>query len=62
MRNAKSGAIPAALIATLVLDIVEGRKRRTAYEVGQGAAISKILASWVPKRLADRLIVRAVSS
>ena len=57
MRHAQSEALSAEVIAQLVLDIIEGRKRRTAYEVGCGAVMARILASsLLPKRLADRLV------
>jgi len=57
MRDAQADALPAEVIAQLVLDIIEGRRRRTAYEVGRGAIMARVLASsLLPKRLADRLV------
>ncbi len=62
MRGAEAGALPAEVIAQLVLDIIEGRKKRTAYEVSKGALMSRILSSTLmPKRLADRLINNALN-
>ena len=60
MRSAAEDAIPASEIAQLTLDIVEGRKRRLSYEVSRGARAAVILSSWMPTRLADWLIVRAM--
>ncbi len=61
MRSAMDDAIPASTIAHLALDIIEGRKRKLSYEVGRGAIASVVLSSWIPTRLADWLIVRAMT-
>ena len=59
MSNAQATALPADVVAELVWDIIEGRCRRTAYGLGQGALISRLLSSdLMPKRLADWLIDR----
>jgi len=61
MRNAAETALPASVIAQLVLDITENRKRKVAYEVGAGSMTAKILSSYLPVRIADKLIGRALS-
>ena len=61
MQDAAANALPASVIATLVDDIIENRKRKLAYEIGRGAGIAKLLSSRVPVRLADWLIDRALS-
>ena len=62
MRSAQKNALPAEVIARLVWDIVEGRKNRANYELGRGAIISQLLSSsFVPRRLADKLIFNALS-
>lgn len=59
MRDAQATALPAEVIAKLVWEIIEGRRRRTAYAVGQGALMSRLLSSdLMPTRLADWLIDR----
>lgn len=59
MRDAQVTALPAEVIAKLVWDIIEGRKRGTAYALGQGAWVSRLLSfDLMPKRLADWLIDR----
>ncbi len=60
MRAASNKALPASVIAKLVQDIVERRKRRVAYAIGDGSRIARILSSLVPTRLADRLISRTL--
>lgn len=60
MDHAARSALPAVEVAKLILDIVENRKRALAYEMGRGATVSKVLSSWVPTRLADWLINRAL--
>jgi len=60
MRTAANKAQPASVIAKLVQDIVERRKRRVAYAIGSGSLVARILSSFVPVRLADRLISRAL--
>jgi NAD(P)-dependent dehydrogenase (short-subunit alcohol dehydrogenase family) len=60
MQNASKSALPAFVIADLVLDIIENRKRKVAYEIGAGSRIAKVLSSFLPVRLADRLISRAL--
>jgi len=61
MQSGAEKALPALVIAKLVQDIVERRKRRVAYEVGSGSRIAKILSSSVvPARIVDRLIARAL--
>ena len=62
MENAKKSALPPSVIAELVLGIIEGRKRRHSYHVGQGSRVSRMLSSsLMPRRLADRLIYNALS-
>lgn len=62
MKYAKKSALPPSVIAELVLDILEGRKKRLSYHCGQGRNIARIFASsLMPKRLADRLIVNALN-
>lgn len=60
MQNAARSAIPASVIARLVQDIIENRKRKVAYEIGAGSRIAKVLSSLVPARIADRLIGKAL--
>jgi len=60
MRQAAETALPASIIAQLVLDIIESRKRKVAYEVGTGSMTAKILSSYLPARIADKLIGRAL--
>ena len=62
MSSAQKVALPASVIAELVWDIIEGRKKRHAYEVGRGSIIAKLFSSsFVPRRLADRLIFNALN-
>ena len=61
MQDAAANALPASVIATLVDDIIENRKRKLAYEIGRGAGVAKLLSSRVPVWLADWLIERALS-
>ena len=57
MQHAQATALPAEVIAKLVWEIIEGRRRRTAYHVGKGALFAQVLSSPLfPKRLADWLI------
>ena len=59
MSSAQASALPADVIAQLVLGIVEGRRRRTSYALGAGAFMARLLASdLMPARLADWLIDR----
>ncbi len=59
MREAQANALPPRIVAELIADIIEGRKRRTAYHIGQGATVARLLSSSVfPRRLADFLIDR----
>ena len=59
MRDAQATAMPAEVIAKLIWDIIEGRRRRTAYALGEGALMSRLLSSdFMPNRLADWLIDR----
>jgi len=60
MIDAQSGALPAVEFASIVLDIIEGRKKRCAYHVGRGSKLSQILARWIPRRVVDRLIVNSL--
>ena len=60
MRAASNNALPASVIAKLVQNIVERRKRGVAYAIGSGSLVARILSSVVPVRLADRLISRAL--
>ena len=62
MEHAKKSALPPLVIADLVLDIIEGRKKKLSYHVGQGARVSQIFSSsLMPKRLADKLIYNALT-
>jgi len=62
MQHAKKSALPASVIADLVLGIMEGRKKRHSYHCGSGKGLAQILSSsFVPKRLADKLIVNALN-
>lgn len=62
LQQAKKNALPPSVIAELTLDIIEGRKNKLSYHVGDGANISRILSSsLMPKRLADRLIHKALN-
>lgn len=62
MENAKQSALPPIVIADIVLDIIEGRKKKTSYHVGAGSRISQIFASsLMPKRLADKLVHNALT-
>jgi len=60
MRAATKKALPASVVATLVQDVIERRKCKLAYEIGDGSRIAKFLSALVPTRLADRLISRAL--
>ncbi len=62
MEHAKKSALPPIVIADLVLDIIEGRKKKLSYHVGEGARVSQIFgSSLMPKRLADKLIYNALT-
>ena len=62
MEHAKKSALPPIVIAELVLDIIEGRKKKLSYHVGAGARVSRIFgSSLMPKRLADKLIYNALT-
>ena len=62
MEHAKKSALPPIVIADLVLDIIEGRKKKLSYHVGEGARVSQIFGSnLMPKRLADKLIYNALT-
>lgn len=56
MHHAEEDALPASVIAETVDDILQGRKKRTAYHLSKGAWISRVLAA-MPDRWADRLIM-----
>jgi len=58
IEDASKNAMPASVMAKLVLDIIERRKNKVAYAIGEGSLGARILSSIVPARLADRLIVR----
>ncbi len=60
IKNAAKNALPASVISELVLDIIENRKRKVAYEIGAGSRVAKLLSSFVPARIADRIIGRAL--
>lgn len=63
MEHAKKSALPPVVIADLVLDIIEGRKKKLSYHVGEGARISQIFgSSLMPKRFADRLIYNKLTT
>lgn len=62
MEHAKRSALPPSVIAELALDIIEDRKKKLSYHVGEGALISRIFSSsLMPKRLADKLIHKALN-
>jgi len=61
MRKAAKTALPAAVVAKLVQDIIENRKRKIAYEIGAGSMTAKLLSSYLPTRIVDKLIDRALS-
>ncbi len=62
MEHAKKSALPPSVIAELALDIIEGRKKKLSYHIGEGARISQILSSsLMPKRWADKLIHNALN-
>lgn len=56
MKAATKRALPASVVATLVLDVIERRKCKLACELSDGSRVAKILSTLVPTRLADRLI------
>ena len=56
MQNAANNALPASVISNLVLDIIENRKRKVAYEIGAGSFVAKLFSSMLPARWVDRLI------
>lgn len=60
MRDGSATALRAVVVAQLVVDIIQGKKKSVAYEIGQGALISRILSRYVPTRLADRLITNSM--
>ena len=57
IKDASKNAMPASVMANLVLDVIERRKCKVAYAIGKGSLGARILSSIVPARLADRLIV-----
>ena len=62
MQNAKKNALPPSVISELVLGIIEGRKKKLSYHVGDGSRISQILSSSLaPRRTVDRLIHKALN-
>ncbi|MEP1231319.1 MAG: SDR family NAD(P)-dependent oxidoreductase [Litorimonas sp.] len=62
MHHAKKSALPPSVIAELVWDIIEDRKKKHSYHVGEGARMSQILStSLMPRRLADKLIHNALT-
>ena len=62
LQNAKKNALPPSVISELVLGIIEGRKKKLSYHVGDGSRISQILSSTLmPKRIVDRLIDNALN-
>ena len=62
MHHAKKNALPPSVISELVLGIIEGRKKKLSYHVGDGSRISQILSSSLaPKRKVDRLIHKALN-
>ena len=62
MQNAKKNALPPSVIAELALGIIQGRKRKLSYHVGEGARVSQFMSScFMPRRLADRLIHKALN-
>lgn len=62
LNNAKKNALPPSVISEMILDIIEGRKKKLSYHVGDGSRISQILSSsLMPKRRVDRLIHNALN-
>lgn len=62
MEHAKKSALPPSVISELVLGIIEDRKKKHSYHVGQGSRISQIFSSTLmPTRMADKLIHNALS-
>jgi len=62
LAHGKRTALPAEVIAKLVLDILEGRAKRLSYHCGTGRLMSQLLSSsLMPRRLADRLVVNALN-
>ena len=62
LQNAKKNALPPSVISELILGIIEGRKKKLSYHVGDGSRISQILSSsLMPKRKVDRLIHNALN-
>lgn len=61
IQDAQRHAIPATVIATLIDEILKGKKRKTHYELGRGATLSKLLRH-LPDRWVDRMIVRSMSN
>lgn len=62
MNHAKKNALPPSVISELVLGIIEGRKKKLSYHVGEGSRISQILSSSLtPRRTVDRLIHKALN-
>ncbi len=59
MRAAERDAIPARDIAVAVADVLQGKKKRTAYHFSKGKITARVLAM-LPPRLADRLITGAL--
>jgi len=61
MRDAAKNALPASVIAELVLDIIENRKRKLSYELGRGSFFAVLLSKWLPSKWVDRLLNRALT-
>jgi len=60
MQSAERDALPGSVVGQLVVDILDGRKKRAHYEIGKGAGWAKLL-SRLPCRWSDRLIQRALN-
>jgi len=60
MQSAERHALPGSVVGQLVVDILDGRKKRAHYEIGKGAGWAKLL-SRLPCRWSDRLIQQALN-
>ena len=59
-QGAQQSAIPGEEIAALILDILQGRKHRSHYEVSKGAIAARLM-TYLPERWLDRVLVHAMS-
>ena len=59
MKAAERDALPASVIADRVHAILSTHNTRSAYHIGKGAIVSRILAM-LPSRISDKLITRSL--